>query len=608
MVSHLVLVLLLGIVMSAAISNFSALGRGVDRVLENNYKSIAAAQQMQDGLLLDLAAYGNLLDEQDQKPQTRANQGRTEFEAGLVSAKQAINEVGERDVLVRIEDRYEKHRALLESALNGQASGAQARAQFALDESVHISEIRTELSALVNINQNAMQRESQRAKALVQQAAGRSIAVAAIAMIFAIVMTIILSRSLLKPLRTLVKRAVAIGEGNLEDRLDLPKTEEFASLASAINMMSEKLHEERGRDQRRLRRAELMSDQALESLYDPVIVTDAKGQIAYLNNAAEVLFGPSPTAPRTPIIEHIGDQRIVRAIERAVDDQVVVASEDETSLVPLKIGDLDKTYRLRATPMKDDHGQMLGAVTVLEDITHLKELDRLKSEFIGVASHELRTPVTSLLMSVQLLEEGAVGELTGPQKEVLAVQRQDLERLNRLMQELLDISKLEAGTTKMSFIDVNPADLVTGAIAATRSIANEKKIEVSPDLVPNLKPVHADQSQIERVLINLLSNAIRHTSPGGHVKVRASSDTNQVTFSIEDDGEGIPKEYLDHIFDRFVQVPGATGGGAGLGLSIAHNIVKAHGGTIWADSELGAGSTFTFTLPRESNAVGDHSS
>jgi NtrC-family two-component system sensor histidine kinase KinB len=347
-----------------------------------------------------------------------------------------------------------------------------------------------------------------------------------------------------------------------------------------------------------------MSDAALDSLYDPVIVTDAHGRIFQLNPAAEAVFGAVAPAPRVPVAEHIKDPRIVRAIESAVTQEAVSASEDERGIVSVPVAGADRKYRLRATPMKDEDGNLLGSVVVLEDITHIRELDRLKNEFIGVASHELRTPVTSLLLSVQLLEEGAVGPLTPSQLEIISVQKEDLQRLEKLMRDLLDITKLEAGSTPPRLEPVLPTDIITSAARPLISVARQKGVDLDFSSEADLPKVRVDRGQIGRVLTNLLNNAIRHTKAGGRVTARAFRTGNQVTFQVEDSGEGIPPEYLATIFERFVQVPGATGGGAGLGLSIAQTIVKAHGGEMTVRSELGKGSAFQFSLEPVSGAVG----
>ncbi|HWA83717.1 MAG TPA: ATP-binding protein, partial [Fimbriimonadaceae bacterium] len=423
------------------------------------------------------------------------------------------------------------------------------------------------------------------------------------ALLVAVLLALRLTRRALGPLEEVARQAEAIGKGDLEHRIHVRRSDEIGSLAQAFNSMADSLAEVRARESRRLKRAELMSDAALDSLYDPVVVSDAQGRLVYLNRAAQGLFGPTPATPRLPIVEHIGDRRIVRAIQNAITEDRVSAGEDPTTLIPLKVEGADRTYRLRATPMKDSQGQLLGSVTVLEDITHMRQLDRMKTEFIGVASHELRTPVTSMLLSVQLLEEGAAGPLTPTQREIVQAQKNDVERLDHLMRELLDMSRLEAGSAPPRFELVKPEDILKSAYHATQKYAADKGVNLAIDKNPHLQQVRADRSQIERVLVNLITNAIRHTDAKGRVVLRASGEGDQVTFSVEDTGSGIPKEFMENIFERFVQVPGATGGGAGLGLSISRTIVQAHGGKMWVESELGKGSTFSFTLRADQHVI-----
>ena len=339
-----------------------------------------------------------------------------------------------------------------------------------------------------------------------------------------------------------------------------------------------------------------MSDAALESLYDPVIVTDASSRVLHLNRAAQTLFGPSHEASGQPIAQLIDEPRIAEAVENAARQERVSAGEDEASFVALSDGEATNTYRLRATPMRDDDGALLGAALVLEDITHLSEVSRLKTEFIGVASHELRTPVTSLLLAAQLLEEGAAGALNADQAEIVAAQREDLARLDELLRDLLDITKLEAGATPQQLISVSPHDLVAAAHNAVAAPAMAQQIKLHSEIAPDLPNVRADHAQIARVLVNLLNNAIRHTPSGGSVKISAAKGEHGVIFQVRDTGEGVPSEQLTRIFERFVQVPGATRGGAGLGLSIAQTILQAHGSEIAAQSVVGEGSCFTFEL------------
>jgi signal transduction histidine kinase len=247
--------------------------------------------------------------------------------------------------------------------------------------------------------------------------------------------------------------------------------------------------------------------------------------------------------------------------------------------------------------MRDEDNRLLGAVTLLEDITHLREIDRLKSEFIATASHELRTPLTSVQMTVHLLLEGAAGRLTAKQQEVLQACQEDCERLERLMRDLLDLSRIEAGKNVPQLSPIRVGDLILGSTEGLRAQAEAKGVSFVSDLPPEIPLVLADRGQIERVVTNLVSNAIRHTDPGGEIRASAVRRQGYVAISVKDTGHGIRPEYLAHIFENFIRVPDAPSGDAGLGLAISKRIVEAHGGKIVVQSEVGRGTTFTFTLP-----------
>jgi signal transduction histidine kinase len=246
--------------------------------------------------------------------------------------------------------------------------------------------------------------------------------------------------------------------------------------------------------------------------------------------------------------------------------------------------------------MRGNGNRLLGAITLLEDITHLREIDRLKSEFIATASHELRTPLTSVQMGVHLLLEGAAGELNDKQTEVLSACREDCERLDKLMRDLLDLSRIEGGESQPALERVRTREFIVHATEELRPQVEAKGLTFRVLIPVGLPDVMIDRSQVQRVLSNLVINSIRYTKEG-EIRVGAETRTNYVVVSVSDTGTGIPSEYLPHIFDKFVQVPGAATGGAGLGLAISRLIVEAHGGQISAQSELGQGSTFTFTLP-----------
>jgi len=290
------------------------------------------------------------------------------------------------------------------------------------------------------------------------------------------------------------------------------------------------------------------------------------------------------------------DQRIASAVSEALESQQPVAGEEMSSVLPLAVDGLERAFRLRTTPMRANGNHLLGAVTLLEDVTHLRQIDRLKSEFIATASHELRTPLTSVQMGVHLLLERAAGDLTDKQVEVLSACREDCERLDKLMRDLLDFSKIEAGENKPALQPIRTSALINHAAEELRAQVESQGLEFTIDAPLNLPKVMVDRLQIERVVSNLVGNAIRYTKQG-EIKISAEPRGNFVAVSVTDTGTGIPSEYLPHIFEKFVQVPGAAIGGAGLGLAISRLLVEANGGQISAQSEPDRGSTFTFTLP-----------
>ena len=310
-------------------------------------------------------------------------------------------------------------------------------------------------------------------------------------------------------------------------------------------------------------------------------------------------------------------RKIVGPLQRLTESTVRIASGDLDARVAVdsadEVGILAAEYNRMAENLRQlrnsDMGKVLVAqqtaeaainslftVTLLQDINHLREVDRLKSEFIATASHELRTPLTSVQMGVHLLLERAAGELTDKQVEILSACREDCERLDTLMRDLLDVSRIEAGESKPRLEPIKTRDLINDAIKELRPQVESKGLDFRVEAPIDLPPVSADRSQVERVLSNLVVNAMRYTKHG-EIKISVQPRGNSVAVSISDTGSGITPEYLPHFFDKFVQVPGAATGGAGLGLAISRLIVEAHGGQISVQSERGKGSTFTFTLP-----------
>ena len=608
--SHLLPMCVMLLALVGAVAGFSRLGYSVDHILRDNYQSVVAAQNMKEALERIDDSATTLLAGQSAEARAEYTRFRPQFEAAYRSEATNITEPGEQqlaDDLGREWTVYQRDIERMLGAVPPLSTETTRRGFYFGTLRREFMQLKRGAQDVLDLNQAAIIRADERAKGEAQRDVIVGIVATATASLLAVALAWRLIAALLTPLVSLTRQAEEIGAGRLNGRIDDRRSDEIGQLAHSFNQMTERLADARQREETRFRRAERMSDAALENLYDPVIVTDAEGKIIHLNHAAEGLFGPEALARGRRAYEVVREERLARAIERAIEQRQTSAEEGEAAQITFGSDAAKRTYRLRVSPMQDggngDSG-LLGAVAVLEDVTYQTQLDRLKTEFIGVASHELRTPVTSLLLGVQLLQEGAVGSLTSAQQQIVDATREDLDRLGSMMQDLLDVTRLEAGATPPRFEIVPAAELARAAVQSVEVQASAKGVLLTTtyDNSPTPLRLRADRPQMIRVLVNLLVNAIRHTPSGGTVTLRTGSapDDARVLFTVSDTGTGIPAAYLSHIFERFVQVPGATRGGAGLGLSIAQNVVHGHRGEISAASELGKGSVFTVTLPAAS--------
>jgi NtrC-family two-component system sensor histidine kinase KinB len=270
---------------------------------------------------------------------------------------------------------------------------------------------------------------------------------------------------------------------------------------------------------------------------------------------------------------------------------------EENRTISLPEDDHSRHYLFSITTIRGKERSLSGIVLLLRDVTRLKEVEQLKSDFVMAASHELRTPLTSLGMSIDLLLEHATEGFAEIDWELLQAAHEEVYRMKALVNDLLDLSKIEAGRIELEFASVPAHALLDHIQAVFKGQLDQKQVELTVTLPEDLPNIRVDVNKITWVLTNLLSNALRYVSERGHIHVMAKKVGEQVHLSVRDDGPGIPPAYQTKIFQKFVQVKGQEAGGTGLGLAICKEIVRAHGGTIWVESILGQGSTFTFTVP-----------
>jgi two-component system, NtrC family, sensor histidine kinase KinB len=375
--------------------------------------------------------------------------------------------------------------------------------------------------------------------------------------------------------RVLLEAVDNLARGDLGTRVNLPGGDQISILAEGVNRVAAALSQHSARHA------------TFEGLPEPVWVSSEGRGLEPANAAARGLASTSAWAPDSPLR---------RACESLADRVRGSGPTDAPAGIDDAIRAGERLWMPRAMGGSD------GIVISLQDVTRLRRFEEMKGDIVATVAHELRTPLTSLRMALHLCLEESAGPITGSQQELLSAARADGERIQALADDLLDLSRLQAGRLEMELETLPAAALVDNAIDAARSSAQERGVSIAREVLPDCPAVRADRDRASLVLANLLNNAVRHTPTGGHIVVAAHADGEAVRFEVRDDGEGIPAEYRGRVFDRFFRVPGREAKGTGLGLAIAREIVQAHGGRIDVESEPGRGSRFHFTLPTPPHA------
>jgi signal transduction histidine kinase len=374
-------------------------------------------------------------------------------------------------------------------------------------------------------------------------------------------------------------------------------SDEIAGLAAEFNAMADKLAEYRRSSLGDLLQAQQAAQAAIDGLPDPVLILDLSGKAQNLNQAAETVLRLPPGADAVAGLPPALREAVERASAHVAAGKGPWQPRGFEDAVRLDLPDGARWFLPRATALHDEAGAVTGAAVVLQDVTRLMRFDELKNDLVATVAHEFRTPLTSLRMAIHLCVEEAAGPLGEKQADLLITARQDCERLQAIVDDLLDLSRIQSGRVELQRLPVRARALLEEAAAAAREAAAGAGLALTVRSGASGEEVLADAERMALVLSNLVSNALRHTERGGTVTLSALPTGDRVRFEVADSGEGIPAEYLDRIFDRFFSVPGRRAGGVGLGLYLVREIVAAHGGEVGVRSTPGEGSCFWFTLP-----------
>ncbi|SDC14613.1 sensor histidine kinase [Niabella drilacis] len=536
-------------------------------ILVANYNSVSYSREM-------LLA----LDEGIQSPQVQQK-----FEVQLKRQKENITEPDELEATERVNADFEQ-------------------IKNAPPDSFLTRQIRKDLADIMLLNMQAIQRKS----AIAGKTADKAIVWIAVSgtLCFIIAFTLLLNlpAAISNPIKALTSSIRSITSKNYSQRIYYNKPDEFGDMAKAFNTMAQKLEEYNNSNLARLMNEKQRIETLINNIHEPVIGLDENKKVIFINEEAARITNIQPAdVLGKPVQDLAVSNDLIRMLIRDFFEPVAAQ-------VPLKIyADNKESYFDKAiipisiVPTGETEARHLGDVIFLKNITPFKELDYAKTNFIATVSHELKTPISSIKMSAQLLENHRIGNLNAEQKELVESIQDDAARLLKITSELLNVTQLESGKLQLQPVLCRPEELIQKALQINETAAASRNIHIQVQLPPDLPFLNVDADKTAWIFSNLISNAIRYSHENSPVTVTVAASKEEIRFSVKDHGQGIAPFYLDKIFDRYFRIPGSKKEGTGLGLSISKELIEAQGGSIGVHSEFGAGTEFTVTLPVANN-------
>jgi NtrC-family two-component system sensor histidine kinase KinB len=587
---------ILGII---ALQSNAELGRRSQEILKDNYRSVLAVERMKESIeRMDSGAMFHFSG-RGEEGLRMAREHRVKFEESLHIQEGNITEPGEAELTAKLRRLWT---AYLEQYARNEGSSdpeQEKRHYFQVLNPAFVA-VKDTADQILSLNQDAMVIRSDRAEAAAKRLSQGVVLGFVLAFLIGLGLSAAVTYRTLRPLSSLGQAVRRIGEGDLEMRLKAVGADEVAQLARDFNTMADRLSEYRKSSLGDLLQAQLQMQAALDSIPDPILVLGADGAIHTVNVAAKDTLEIDAGEASESLWQFV-PPTVKEAAEKL--HRHVLSGKgpysprgfEESIRVPLSGG--DRFFLPRATPVYGEARSVTATCIILQDVTRLRRFEELRNDVVATVAHEFRTPLTSLHMAIHLCLDPKVGTVNEKQADLLHAAREDCARLQELVNDLLDLSRIQTGKVEMARRPVPVRELLEAAVAAHRVAAEEKAIRMFAEPPMGELEVLADSNRMSLVLSNLVVNAIRHTPVEGTVNLRSVVLDGNVRFEVKDTGEGIPPEFRERIFEKFFQVPGSMSGGSGLGLTIAREIVLAHGGKIGVETEVGKGSTFWFTLP-----------
>lgn len=591
------LVATVAVVGAITMTQIERLGDAIDVIMRENYRSVIACQDMKEALeRVDSGVLFSFADS-EVEGQRQIDENMVLFHDALDIELRNITLAGEQEKANRIDELFTQFVNTIPSVTDVAQPLEKRREVYFSALLPLFQEIKGLAQEILEMNQANMNDANDAARRIATSAHRRMTVAIAVCAAFAILFSFIAQRSILRPIHKLIDSTNEIRQGNLDLVLDNRSRDEIGQLSDSFNEMTAALRQSRVRDRVDLMRSRHATEEVMKALPMAAAVLDLNGVVEVSTETAALHFGLKPGVS-------IGDLRLEwlqTLTTRALHENRMVEQDEHTGYIQVFVQGKEYFFHPVAVPIplgRDEH-EPAGVAVILNDLTQVQEQRELKRSVVSTVSHQLKTPLHSLRMSIHLLLEERIGPLNVKQLELVTAARDDSERLAEILDDLLDLNRIASGGSPLDLAPASPRRLSAECADSFLTETKEKGISVRNAVPEDLPDVLADSDRVRHVFENLLSNAIRFTPPGGTITLSATDDGEQVRFQIADTGAGVAPEHLEHLFEQFYRVPGQNNQtGVGLGLAIAKEIVEAHGGRIGVESAVGQGSTFWFTLPR----------
>lgn len=582
---------------SWSIWNLRQLGLVSQRILSENSASVTASDEMKYAAERIDSSLALLLLGRRERAQPEIEKNKRYFDRAFIRAAANITEPGEPAKIDEIRRRRDSYYRLVNEFLVGIDAGREQQSFYldTLEPAFH--ELHKSCQELLQLNQDAMFRKSDLAASVARRGEILTIFIAGSLVLAGIGLAFFLAGQIVRPIHELKESAAKIAGGNLSARAVIHSRDEVGILAAEFNRMAERVEQVRRTDLGQMLIAQQTMEVALKSLIDPVVIVNETARITRLNPAAEKIFGVEENSVGRSLSDLSQDPRLAIAVDQALRSQKAVDIETVASAITLPVDGMERAYRIETTPMRNDDGHVLGAIMLLDDVTNLRQINKLKSEFIDTAASHLQAPLRDAELGIHALLSEVVGELNDNQRDFLENCRKDVEGLEKVIRDLVTLSLIESGELTPRLVPTDLAAFLKEIAEDIRPRVEAADITFDVSIDPRLPELGIDTKQIVEVIEQLSDNAVRCTPRGGEIKIRSMLREDYVEIIMSDTGCGIPEQYLPRIFDRFTRVPGTPSGETGLGLAIAKRLIEAHGGQITVSSVIDHGTSFTIILP-----------